>query len=107
MVWLEPATIAPEVGAALVTAVVSLGVAIWAQLEGRKTSERLQKLDNELQLEREESRARRDYDYEALKRLYAECEPLLFQAFELARDARSRIASLARSAREADLRPDG
>jgi hypothetical protein len=107
MVWVEPAAIAPEVGAALVTAVVSLGVALWAQLAGRKTSAELTRLESELQTEREERSARRDYDYEALKRLYSECEPLLFQAFELARDARFRIASLARSARERELRPDG
>ena len=37
------------------------------------------------------TKARQDYEYEALKRLYTECEPLLFQFFELAEDAESRV----------------
>ena len=51
--------------------------------------------------------ARLDYEYEALKHLYSECEPLLFQFFELADDAESRIRALARECRNGSLRPDG
>jgi hypothetical protein len=43
--------------------------------------------------------ARRDYEYDAHKRLYAECEPLLFQLADLAEQAKHRVYSLARSAR--------
>lgn len=43
--------------------------------------------------------ARRDYEYEAHKRLYAECEPLVFQLADLAEHGYHRIHSLARSAR--------
>lgn len=47
--------------------------------------------------------ARRDYEYEAHKRLYAECEPLLFQLADLAEHAQHRVYSLARSARLGQL----
>jgi hypothetical protein len=47
--------------------------------------------------------ARRDYEYEAHKRLYAECEPLLFQLADLAEHAEHRVYSLARSARLGQL----
>jgi hypothetical protein len=43
--------------------------------------------------------ARRDYEYEAHKRLYAECEPLLFQLADMAEHAEHRVYSIARSAR--------
>jgi hypothetical protein len=49
--------------------------------------------------------ARRDYEYDAHKRLYSECEPLLFQLAELAEHAYHRIYSLARTSKRGDL-PD-
>jgi len=52
-----------------------------------------------------EEDARRDYDYEARKRLYQECEPLIFQFVELCENALHRIYSLARSTRHGYL-PD-
>jgi hypothetical protein len=52
-----------------------------------------------------EEDARRDYDYEARKRLYQECEPLIFQFVELSENALHRIYSLARSSRHGNL-PD-
>jgi hypothetical protein len=88
---------------ALISAGVSLVVAVLAQLGNRRTSIRLAELEEE----RAERSARRDYEYEARKRLYEECEPLLFQAVELATTARSRVLSLARTARNGDLGPDG
>ena len=50
-----------------------------------------------------EKDARRDYEYEARKRLYQQCEPLLFQLVELAENGINRIYSLARTARSGDL----
>jgi hypothetical protein len=47
--------------------------------------------------------ARRDYEYDAHKRLYEQCEPLLFQLADLAEHAYHRIYSIARSARRGDL----
>lgn len=54
-----------------------------------------------------EKDARRDYEYEARKRLYEKCEPLLFQLNESAEDAFFRINSLARTASHGDLGKDG
>lgn len=93
------AAIEAPVIAAIIAAVASLVVALYSQRQSRRTSVRLAELENE----RDEKRARRDYEYEARKRLYEECEPLLFQAAEQATLARSRVASLARTARNGNL----
>jgi hypothetical protein len=46
-----------------------------------------------------ERNARRDYEYEARKRLYSEIEPLLFQLYEALIEAYRRVRSLARTSR--------
>lgn len=83
----------------------------------------LQKADFQKQLELEKSRAqtelealkadladrgnarsaRRDYEYEARKRLYAEVEPLFFTLYEASEECYYRIRSLVRSAHEGRL----
>jgi hypothetical protein len=88
---------------ALITAGVSLAVALWTQYANWRHTRLKSELDESAAIQK----ARRDYEFEARKRLYAECEPLLFQALELAEDARMRIASLARTSRNGDLRRDG
>ena len=60
------------------------------QVENELLQQRLH-LTNELEEQRAIKDARRDYEYDAKKRLYAECEPLVFQALELAESARFRI----------------
>jgi hypothetical protein len=72
-----------------------------------KRQERLTHLENELQQKRSASDARQAYVYEAKKRLYAECEPVIFQAHEMAQDARYRILNLAETARTGGLRDNG
>jgi hypothetical protein len=52
-----------------------------------------------------ENKARRDYEYDARKRLYKECEPSLFRLSEASENALHRIFSLARTARMGDLGP--
>lgn len=54
-----------------------------------------------------EQDARRDYEYEARKRLYQDIEPLLFQLVEFSESAQHRIMSLARACRDGSLMPDG
>ena len=49
------------------------------------------------------SAARRDYEYEARKRLYTEVEPILFQLYESLEEAHYRVRSLARSSRSGNL----
>ena len=83
-----------------------------------KTQTRLESLKSELEAKHQremevfrakvgqqgkELDARRDYNYEAHKRLYAECEPLLFQLAETSEHAYHRIFSLARTARQGNL----
>src|SRR3712207_627574 len=103
---------------AIIAATASLIVAIISVLVTARTSRRVARLTDELEKQRlylaselEEQRAvrdaRRDYEYEARKRLYEECEPLLFEAAELAELGRYRVVSLARSCREGVLLPDG
>ena len=107
-----------ELLVAIIAAVASLVVAIVSVLATARTNRRVARLTEELEEQKlrlaselEEQRAvqdaRRDYEYEARKRLYGECEPLLFEAAELAERARSRIMSIARTCRQGDLLPDG
>jgi len=77
----------PKIIAALIAAAASLIVSIIGTLWGRKNQKDLETLKSELADERAESDARRDYEYDARKRLYEECEPLLFQLIELSENA--------------------
>jgi hypothetical protein len=72
------------------------------------------KLENEKDLERirlqlavskAEGDARREYEYDARKRLYQEYEPLLFRLIESCENAVYRVQSLARVARDGHLKP--
>lgn len=66
---------------------------------------RLTEIKNEMAQQNAALNARRDYEYEARKRLYKESEPLLFQLAEAAENALYRIYSLARTARSGHLDP--
>jgi len=88
---------------ALVGALVSAISAIWSYYTTRKNQHDLESMRSQLAEERAERDARRDYEYEARKRLYEEYEPLLFQLVELSENANHRVYSLARTAREGDL----
>jgi hypothetical protein len=73
-----------------------------AELKGEHDRE-IQRLNASLSDENAEKKALRDYQYEARKRLYQECEPLLFQLMERSEDALSRIRNLAQAARMGNL----
>lgn len=110
---------------AIIAAFASLAVALVTAWSSRRSQERaeatqrelttrseatqreLTRLTSELEERRAAGDARLSYVYEARKRLYAECEPILFQAGELAQEARARILSLARSSRDGEVRADG
>ena len=68
-----------------------------------ENQQELESLRAKLTEQGKERDARRDYEYDAHKRLYAECEPLLFQLAEFSEHAYYRIYSLARTARLGDL----
>jgi len=93
--------------ASLVVALISAWSSKTAQDRSKETQRELTTLTSELAERRAAEDARRSYEYEARKRLYEECEPILFQAAELAEEARARVVSLARSARHGAIRPDG
>jgi hypothetical protein len=57
-------------------------------------------------IKKAEKDARRDYEYEAKKRLYQECEPILFEFSELSESALRRIHVLAKNAKEGNLGPE-
>jgi len=97
------AAVSTAIAAAIIAAFSSLVVAIVSAVLARRNSVAVKKLEEG----QAETNARIAYNYEARKRLYAVCEPLLFQAVEQAEDARSRICSLAKAARNGDLRADG
>ena len=63
---------------ALISSVITAAVAAFF---ARKNETRLRRLENDLAIKRAELDARRDYEYEARKRLYQECEPILFHTF--------------------------
>lgn len=96
-----------DVPATVVSAIGALVVAIGSAIYSAVTARRQVLLEKRLESEGKAEDARRDYEYDARKRLYRECEPLLFQARELAVDARGRITGLAIAARNSDIREDG
>lgn len=104
--------------AAAVTAVGALIVAIVNYRTTRRTQKQVETLKaglakevevlkGEIAEQQSEKDARRDYEYEARKRLYQECEPLLFQLYELSDNALHRVYSLARTARKGNLDAPG
>src|SRR5215212_8480158 len=91
---------------AIITAGISAGISVLSIYLTKKNDVTLEKLKSKLEIEKAEQDARRDYEYEAKKRLYQECEPILFQFAELSESALRRIYALARNAKEGNLGPD-
>lgn len=91
----------------LITALLALLgavlVALFNAFANNKTLEEIERLKADLSEQKAEKDARRDYLYEARKRLYEECEPLFFQQYELSQRGFRRIRSLARTAGGGDL----
>lgn len=71
----------------------------------KTTQGELQRSQAVLTEQQSAKQSRLDYEYEARKRLYHECEPLIFELLEFAENAADRIRGLARTARQGDL-PD-
>ena len=91
---------------AIIALVSSAITAALTAIFSRKNDVRLKQLENELAIKRAEQDARRDYEYEARKRLYQECEPTLFQFAELSESAVRRIYALSRNDKDGNLGPD-
>jgi len=97
----------PPVLAAVVTGTIALILALWNFFSARKTQTEIEILKSELAEKKSDNDARREYEFEARKRLYQEYEPLLFQLMEASENALHRIQSLARTARHGDLNDIG
>lgn len=91
---------------AVVGSATSLLVAIISFLSSHASKKKVLQLQNRLDTEKAIKNARLDYEYDAKKRLYEECEPILFQLAEQAENAIHRVYSLARTARQGNLGPD-
>jgi hypothetical protein len=102
----------PAVIAALIAAAVTL-FGLWLNPFAARRLER-EKAELQKSLERAKAElrdasaardARRDYEYEARKRLYEQIEPLLFQLYEAVERAHSSARGLARDSRAGRLEP--
>lgn len=93
----------PPVLAAIVTGAIALILALWNFFSGRSNQINIEKLKRRLDDEKSESDARRQYEFEARKKLYQEYEPLLFQLIEASEAALYRIRNLARAAHHGNL----
>jgi hypothetical protein len=92
-------------GASMAVALISLGSAIWTSRRTAKMQQDLAGLNSRLSDENDAAKAKRDYEYEARKRLYTELYPLSFQLNETATAAINRLINLARAARQGYLAP--
>jgi hypothetical protein len=68
---------------ALVAAMVSLVIGVITHLSSRSNLGTIEELRDGYGESRAERGAKRDYQYEARKRLYQECGPIVFQLAEL------------------------
>jgi hypothetical protein len=90
---------------AVLAALIPLAGVIFVALQQKKNAEALEELKGELAEKQADASARREYEFEARKRLYSELYPLLFQLGEQSEAALFRIFGLARSARTGKLAP--
>ncbi|HKG87869.1 MAG TPA: hypothetical protein VKA95_06045 [Nitrososphaeraceae archaeon] len=91
---------ADDVNTSLIAALGSIAAAALAGYFGIINQTKLKKLERE----KAEQDARRAYEYNALKRLYEECEPILFQFYELSEIAYERILHMPSRAKQGKLR---
>src|SRR5712692_9037207 len=89
----------PAVIAAFIAAFASLLVAILGYFITKKNQSEVETLKAHLAEQQAERDARRDYEYEARKRLYHDYGPLLFQLVERSQVALNRIYNIATIAR--------
>lgn len=102
----------PQVWAALIAAVSSVVLAVASMIGSRQAQKRsvesqanLEQLKDQLAQKATSRNAWVAYEFEARKRLYEECAPLLFQLSEQSERALGRIYGLARTAAAGDLDP--
>ncbi len=94
----EPPSWIPVIAALVAAFATILGIIVNAilTLKNRKIQRDLEEFKTEMQAVSASRNALLSYQYDARKRLYAECEPLFFQLSESSREALSAIARLCR-----------
>lgn len=92
--------------AAIIAACASIVGVFFTNYFGRRNQEKLASLQEQSEIRKIKEKALIDYEYEALKRLYNEIEPILFQLVDLSQNAYKHIISLVRTARDGNLEPD-
>lgn len=90
---------------ALISALSALIVALVTYFATRSNQRDIEHVKAELLEKKAERDALRDYEYEARKRLYHECGPLMFQLLEQAEGVLNRVRNLARTASQGNLEP--
>lgn len=90
---------------AVITGLLGLLGALVSIFLTQRNNKELELLRFKLSGAAEEEKARRDYHYEARKRLYEQIEPLLFQLVEQGENAVARVYTLARTAQKGELEP--
>jgi hypothetical protein len=101
---------------AIIVALISAGVSISSILitnryakklaaSNREHEQKLKYLENELAARRAEQDARRNYEFDAKKRLYQQFEPLLFQLVEYSESSLTRIRNFVKVAKKGNLNP--
>jgi hypothetical protein len=93
----------PPIQAAIISSLVGLLSALLVAFANPFGQRHLEQLKSSLKREESAEDARRQYEYEARKRLYAQFEPLLFQLFEATEGAYYRVLSLVRSSHQGVL----
>jgi hypothetical protein len=101
-------SLTPEVIAALVTttggAISAIIISLLTAKSNRKHDSEIERLKDQLGTRRDEESARREYEYQARKRLYKECEPLLFQLIEASETALSQINGIISRVKTTDVK---
>jgi hypothetical protein len=106
--WIVPIFVA------IITGIVSIIIGCISYLNSRRTNEenikintarenhenRLKALELDFAIQKSKHDARQEYEYNAIKRLYDELDPYMFQFLELSETARDRILILAKWSRE-------
>lgn len=95
-----------SVWTAVIAAIPALLIAIVNSWQTRVNTRKLERIKADLQDSARERDARRDYEYDARKRLYSDIEPLIFQLTEASEVALRRISALAVNARQGALSPE-
>jgi hypothetical protein len=98
-------TLADEVKlwVAVIAASASLIGVIFSHFSNRANQAFIERLKSLHSQEDAEKNAKRDYEYDARKRLYEQCGPILFQLVELSESAYFRIIGLAENAKNGNL----